>query len=270
MDKSQISVLGVGVTALPKADILEEVRKYLHNFQFSIFNFQLRKGEPLVIFTPNPEIINYAQKDDNFRRIVNTAQINIPDGWGVVWAAKKLYNQKLERIAGVDLVGDLAKMAEKEGYRIGLIGGKGKIAVEALECLKRKFPRLKGWAEEGPEIKIFNFQFSIFNDEIKEIVGKIQSEKTDILFVGLGCPKQEYFIDRIKNQELRIKNRKPLVIMAVGGAFDYISGRVGRAPVWMRNAGLEWFYRLIREPWRLGRQIRGAEFFWRVWWGIDK
>ena len=268
------SILGVDITIDSQEDILEEIRKYLQKIIGSRSKINSKKIKPFIIFTPNPEIITYAQKDYIFKRIVNSSQINIPDGMGVCWAISWLYGLRIKRLSGVDLMLFLCKIANEKRLTIGLIGGRGGIAVEVLECLRKQYGNLKGWAMDGPEVKITNYKLQITNkfqnpdDQIKQIINKITKEKTGILFVGLGFPKQEYFIDRIQNSpaspgtgraEFRIQ--KPLVMMVVGGVFDYIAGNIPRAPIWIREVGLEWLYRLIREPMRLGRQIRGAKFF---------
>ena len=138
---------------------------------------------------------------------------------------------------------DLCSMAEKEGLTVGLIGGRRGVAVEALECLQNKYPNLKGWAMEEPETKMKN---------------------VDIIFVALGFPKQEYFINLLSNEAIEQSSNRALVLMAVGGTFDYLAGRSIRAPGWVRNIGLEWLYRLIHEPWRLPRQLEGGKFFLQV------
>lgn len=263
-------ILRIEVTTSFQNEILEEIRKYLEKGQKSKVKSQKNAAKPLVIFTPNPEIISYAQKDGNFAQIVNTAQINLPDGAGVVWALKKLYGIKIERIAGIDLMEDLVNLAEKQRLTIGLIGGRGGVAVDALECLRKKRPTLSGWALEGPEIQMINdklqmtTELKIANDQMKEIMEKIIKEKTSILFVGFGFPKQEYFIDRLTYHLSLITYHKPIVLMAVGGSFDYLAGRVLRAPLVIRNLGLEWLFRLLIQPWRLPRQLKGVEFFWKV------
>ncbi len=284
--KSQ-KILGIDVTTSTLEDILEEIRKYLKKVQNSKFKVQNENVKPLIIYTPNPEIITYAMKNEDFKRIVNTAQVNIPDGAGVAWALKKLYGIKVPKISGVDFMLDLVKLAEKESLRIGLIGGRSGVAVKTAECLMTSQPRLRVEVFGAPELEVritkhesgikdnifLNSKFLIHNSDESELlnieeyfqnlVKKLNEKKIDILFVAFGYPKQEYFIN-ILNSYFLLHNSKPVVLMAVGGSFDYISGKISRAPEWMRNMGLEWLFRLLREPWRLGRQLKGAEFFWKV------
>jgi N-acetylglucosaminyldiphosphoundecaprenol N-acetyl-beta-D-mannosaminyltransferase len=265
------NILGVALTFSQKDIILKEIEKYLIYVRNKKFKFREKTIKPLIIFTPNPEIISYAQKDNYFKEIVNTAQINLPDGIGIIWAAKKMFGKKIEKISGSDFIFELANLAEKKGYRIGLIGGKGGVALETRECLYKSNTKLKIEVLGEPEIKLpisklqspNRFQFS--NEQIvKDTAKKIISSDIRILLVALGFPKQEIFIKHLAFNIEHLKLNRPIVLMSVGGSFDYISGKVPRAPLWMRNLGLEWLFRLIREPKRLRRQIRGARFFWDI------
>jgi N-acetylglucosaminyldiphosphoundecaprenol N-acetyl-beta-D-mannosaminyltransferase len=192
--------------------------------------------------------------------------------------------RSIERIPGIELMEDLVAIAAKQHVPIGLIGGRGGVAVKALECLKAQYSRLEGWAEEGPQLGFQGQVLSIMENPlntgysnltptegldryIEEIKRKIQDTKARIVFVGLGAPKQEFFIESIKASMLQsIKSDKslkpgaltpdaPLVFMAVGGSFDEISGAVARAPAAVNNLGLKWAWRLIQEPWRWKRQL---------------
>ena len=265
-------IFGIGITTDSRKNILEEVEKYLSVFRIQYSEFSKKAIKPLVIFTPNPEIIMYAQKNPNFKNIVRSAQINLPDGAGVVWALFKRFRIKISRISGADFVQDLVMTAVKKRNTIGLIGGREGLALKALECLQKKHKNLVGWAENGPEIEIRNskpeirnnFQNSNFQNYVKNITEKIIKEKTSIIFVGMGFPKQEFFIQHLNNETMKQFNNHPLILMAVGGTFDYLAGRVARAPGWMRESGLEWLFRLLIEPVRLKRQLLGAKFFLEV------
>lgn len=290
-----IKILGVKINLFKKDDVLEEVKKYLilGNRQQAIGN--RNEIKPFVIFTPNPEIINYAQRDQYFKQIVNSAQINIPDGAGICFAIEKRFNIKTGRLTGTDLMKDICQMSSKNSFTIGLIGGRGDVALATRECLLREYPSLKIEVLDRPEVKLkkeyigdsikyignkkshpLNTKYLILNTEgrlddqperyFRNLAKEILKRKIDILFVALGFPKQEYFIDSIKREAVRVKYNRPLVMMGVGGSFDYISGRVKRAPLWAREKGLEWLFRLIREPWRLGRMLKGAGFFYKVWY----
>jgi len=195
------------------------------------------------IVTVNPEFLVVAQKDEEFKKILNEADLSVPDGFGLKIGAK-LSGQKIgERITGVDLTWEMAKLASERGWSIFLLGGKEGIAYKTSKRLKLIHPRLKiaGTYAGKP-------------DE-KGIVEKINSTKPNILLVAFGAPKQDKFI---------FNNRAKLnakVAMGVGGTFDYISEVLPRAPKWMRSLGLEWLYRLIRQPSRIGRIFTAVIWF---------
>ena len=293
-----IKILGVKINLNKKDEVLEEVRKYLVTKNKEQITKNKNRVNPLVIFTPNPEIINYAQKDSFFKQIVNSAQINIPDGAGLCLAIEKKFHLKTVRLSGTDLMMDICNLSSKNSFTIGLIGGRGDVALATRECLLRDYPNLKIEVLEGPEIIVSGIKYQvssirdknipdtkyiILNTEekqaertelyFKNLVKELQDKKIDILFVALGFPKQEYFIELLRKTYIgkdtdssdRL-NRCPrdIVMMGVGGAFDYISGRVQRAPLWMKEKGLEWLYRLVNEPWRYKRQLAGMSFFWQV------
>lgn len=189
---------------------------------------------------------------------------------------------------------DLVRLAAQRGYPIALIGGRSGVAVEALECLKKRHTGLHGWAVEAPEfdleymgspakyeLRIRNYDegqkdrtssFVLHNskfvipltgdleDHIKQLARRIVERGTRLIFVGLGAPKQEYLIENAKCQMLNAKC--PLIFMSVGGAFDIIAGRVKRAPAVVRWMGFEWLWRLVRQPWRLRRQLALVKFLW--------
>lgn len=272
-------ILGISITIDSKEKILEEVEKYIKQSQKS-------KVKPLIIVTPNPEQIVYAQKDKSFADILNQADVALPDGIGLLIANRLVRSSqfivhrktKLERIPGVEIMEDLVKLAAERGYKIALIGGRGGLAVKALECLSRRTPGLAGWAEDGPEIKLD--QLDTLGQFVSEIAQKIRTTGVQIVFVGLGAPKQEYFINELvrswfmvhskkSNQKLTSMNDEPttmnhLVLMSVGGSFDILAGRLQRAPLLIRSIGFEWLWRLLREPWRFRRQLALLRFVFLV------
>ena len=169
MGKKFVNILGVKVSTLSKEEILEEIKKYLE--KLTTYNSQLTTQEvkPLVIFTPNPEIIVYAHKDEKFRQILNQADLCLPDGWGVVWASQILkftvhssqFTEIKERVSGIEFMEDLCQLAAEQGFRVGLIGGREGVALRSLECLQRQFPNLKGWADAGPQFKVQDSRFKV-------------------------------------------------------------------------------------------------------------
>ncbi len=206
------------------------------------------------IATPNPEMVVKAQKDAEFRKTLNEADLAIPDGVGL-----KLVGVK-NRIAGVDLMMDLVKLAADKGYTVGFLGGRDGVAVKARDRLLVKYPNLKVSLaqEEFYEQRSSRINERISADRDPRESAKNPRESIDILFVALGHGKQEAWI--VQNlDKIPVK-----VAMGVGGAFDYISGRVPRAPLLVRKIGLEWLFRLIIQPWRIKRQLALLKFIWLI------
>jgi N-acetylglucosaminyldiphosphoundecaprenol N-acetyl-beta-D-mannosaminyltransferase len=309
MQLTKKNILGIGVTIDAKEPILEYVYEYLvHSSHLPagkggfIEKSHTKKQKPLVIFTPNPEQVVYARYHPDFAHLLNQADVAIPDGVGLV-IAQRLFRtqnsepasparfadstrragrlndqQKIQRIPGVEFMENLVALAAKEHIMIGCIGGRSGVAVKALERLQSKYPGLDGWAEDGPEIQLDTLvKIDQLDQYANEISQKIQSTHTGMVFVGLGAPKQEYFISRLsramsfrppsRNPENKQwipgqarDDKQPLILMSVGGSFDILSGLIPRAPQYIRLINLEWLYRLVREPWRWKRQVALVEF----------
>ena len=257
MRLNAVKVLGISITNAPKNEILEEIRKYL-----------TRKAiigqKSLKIFTPNTEQLVFAHKNPDFTSVLNKADITLPDGIGVVWASTILTKHRVEKsIPGVVFMEDLAATATGCHVPIGLIGGRDNLAVDTLNCLRKKYNLLQdSWALDGPDVIFQNSVLKIQNENEKiyfdRLARRIVREGTRIVFVALGPPKQEYFITMLAPL------LSGVILMSVGGSFDILSGRLRRAPVWMRSIGLEWLWRLILEPWRIRRQFALVEFVWLV------
>ncbi len=193
----------------------------------------LKKGGKHYIVTPNPEFVMAAQNDPVFREILNKADLAIPDGIGLKMANPDLQN----RVTGVDLMVKIIEYCSANGFTIGLLGGEENAAKILKERLLEKYPNLKiTFTDSGGEINNNGEQIS----QYPEI-------HTDILFVAFGQVKQEKWIANNLNKS-SVK-----IMMGVGGAFDYLSGKVKRAPKIIRNLGLEWLFRLAMQPKRLLR-----------------
>jgi N-acetylglucosaminyldiphosphoundecaprenol N-acetyl-beta-D-mannosaminyltransferase len=194
-------------------------------------------GGPHLVATVNPEFVIRAQRDREFGRVLRSADLCLPDGNGVVWAARRLGCEVRGPVAGVDLVQPLATMCARRGLRLFLLGAAPGVAMDLASRLRQ--------ANEGLEVSSHSGGPEPEHDA--ETLHRIHDHHADVLLVAFGAPAQELWIDRLKNR-LGVS-----VAIGVGGAFDYLTGRVPRAPLWMRRARLEWLARLVRQPWRIRR-----------------
>lgn len=201
----------------------------------------IEQRAPLVVTTPNPEFVMLARRDAGFRHVLNRAALNIPDGIGLVLAARLAGDRLREHVQGTDLVLMLAEESARRGYRWFLLGGEGDVAERAARALATRFRGLQVvGAMPGSPLPEHDAET---RDEIRK-VGRV-----DVLLVAYGAPKQELWLDR-NLVALRIP-----VGIGVGGVFNYFSGAVPRAPRWVRRLHFEWLHRLISQPWRWRRQL---------------
>jgi N-acetylglucosaminyldiphosphoundecaprenol N-acetyl-beta-D-mannosaminyltransferase len=189
------------------------------------------------VATINPEFVMRAQRDSKFGRVLESADMCLADGTGVVWAARRQGCTIEHPVTGTDLVRPLAAMCARRGFALFLLGAADGVAAELASKLGSEKPGLKVAAHAG----------SPDPSDDATTIELIQRHGTQVLLVAYGAPSQELWIDRLRDR-LGVA-----VAMGVGGAFDYLTGRVPRAPEWMRRAGLEWLHRLARQPWRVGR-----------------
>lgn len=225
-----------------KKIVLEKIEKYIKN-PIGFYH----------IVSINPEIAVIAHKNPLFRKVVNTAQSQIIDGVGIVIAGQILRLNLPSRLTGVDLMQEVVSMAADRRLTVMLIGGRGNLADRLADCYNRQYPGAKFIGMEG--IKNIVRPTKKEEDRVFSIVS---ATKPRILLVAFGSPYQELWLWRNRHKLTGI------VCIGVGGAFDYISGRITRAPAFMRKLGLEWLYRLIRQPWRLKRQLRIIEFIYLI------
>ena len=245
-------LLGVNITVASKQEILDGIFQYVHQGSGAT------KKSPLVIVTPNPEQVVEATKNKAFQLLLNRADIAIPDGVGIVFGMKLIRGVTISRIAGIDCMSDLIRMANKQHDTIGCIGGQNDVAHKALASLQSSYIELHGWSEQP---KSFTHVDEITSSDMSKIVRRIIESQTRFVFVGLGAPKQEAYIDMLKKQLIQ-DHAGPVVLMAVGGSFDMIAGVTPRASVRIQRMGFEWLHRLLREPWRWKRQRALLVFLW--------
>ncbi|MBN1494222.1 WecB/TagA/CpsF family glycosyltransferase [Candidatus Peregrinibacteria bacterium] len=248
--QNKINVMNIMFDNVTQIEALNLIFKYLN------------KDNKGYICTPNPEMLLEAQKNSPFLNVINNSLLNIADGIGILWAAYNMekHNSKLkailnlplialypkkfktvlkERVTGTDLIQKICERSAGTPYKVFLLGAVPGIAEITKEKLQQKSPALKivGTFAGSAELKD--------KDTIVQLINKSEA---DILFVAFGAPKQEMWIYE------NLKNLKTVKIaIGVGGAFDFISGKRKRAPVWMQIIGLEWLYRLFQEPTRWKR-----------------
>ena len=198
--------------------------------------------------TPNAEIVYEAMHDASFAQLVNDAALVLPDGAGVVLGAKILKTPLKQKVAGIDFAAALMDVLVRQGKRLYLLGSKPGVAEQAAENLRKQHPGLQ----------ICGTADGYFKDE-GPVVEKINASGADVLFVCLGAPKQELFMQR-HQQQLQVS-----FMIGLGGSLDGFAGNVRRAPDWMIRLQLEWLYRLIKEPRRLGRMMRLPKFLMAVY-----
>jgi N-acetylglucosaminyldiphosphoundecaprenol N-acetyl-beta-D-mannosaminyltransferase len=227
------TILGVRVDDVTYAEALERIAGYLES------------GGLHQIATVNVEFIMEARRNPTFRRVLSQASLCVPDGVGVLWAARQQGNPLRQRVAGVDLTERIASRAAERGWRVYFLGAAPGVAERAATVLARRYPGLKiaGCYAGSPH-----------PEEEQKIVGWVRAARPQVLFVAYGAPQQDLWIAR--NQP---RIGVP-VAMGVGGSFDFIAGVARRAPRWVQRLGLEWLYRLSREPWRLRRQMAIPHF----------
>lgn len=197
------------------------------------------------IVTLNPEGVVIAQDNKLFNSVINEADLVVADGSWLVMAVRFLGGIIGERVAGIDLLLDMLNLCKEKGYSVYLLGAKEDIVVSAKKRLEDMFPG----------IRILGFHNGYFNTEEEVmIVEEIKSLKPDLLVVGLGMPKQEIWINMHKDLPVKLA-------IGVGGSFDVISGNISRAPHWMQVIGLEWFYRILKDPKRIKRLSFIPKFF---------
>jgi N-acetylglucosaminyldiphosphoundecaprenol N-acetyl-beta-D-mannosaminyltransferase len=195
------------------------------------------EGGHHLVATVNPEFVMRARADSEFARVLESADLCLADGSGVVWAARRQGCTMHEPVTGVDLIPRLAAICATRHFRLFLLGAAPGVAADLALRLRAEHPELEVEAHPG----------SPDPSSEAETLALIQRHKPHLLLVAYGHPTQELWIDRMRDR-LGVA-----VAIGVGGAFDYLTGRVPRAPAWMRRAGLEWLFRLARQPWRIRR-----------------
>ena len=235
-------------------ECLQRKKEPVLGFDVDLFSFDdalqyvhshLKENKGMQIVTINPEMITLGKKDNDFARILNGADLIIPDGVGVKIALKiKGVNQ--ENIPGIEFSKKLISLCELDGYSVGFLGAKEEVVQKAAQNLRAEFSNLN-------ITYIRNGYFS--SEEESIILQEIKAISPRVLFVALGAPKQEFLISNLK------KEMPETIFIGVGGSFDVWSGMVKRAPLVWQKMGFEWLYRTIKEPARFKRIFPALPLF---------
>ena len=230
-------VLGIRVDSLSFYDTLVEAERLI-----------VRRNPAYMISLSALTVLS-AKKDQEFARIIRDAAIVSCDGSGVKLAVRLLYGKDIKRVSGVDLIPHLCGLCAERGFGVYFLGSKPEAVSGTVKRMKTRFP----------ELKVSGFCDGYFDEKnVKYVVSGIKKAAPQVLFIGLGQPAQEKWINSHKD-ELKV----PLLI-GVGGSFDVLSGRLSRAPYIFQKTGFEWAYRLCMEPWRIRRILRLFTFIWLV------
>lgn len=223
----RINLLGVNIDAVGRWEAMRIITR------------RISIGKPTAVFTPNPIMVHRAMKDKHFCEALNRGDLTVADGVGLVYGARIMGLPSLPRVAGIDLAEDTLAYAEGAGLRVFLLGGKAGVAEQAAKRLRERFPSLTicgthhGYFEDG---------------ESHAICRRIREARADVVFVCLGSPRQELWIDQNRGDLATV-----WLFMGLGGALDVWSGTLRRAPRAVSKAGMEWAWRMAREP----RRLRG-------------
>lgn len=222
-----VRILGVRVDAITFDDMLDRIGSWI------------REGGPHQICTVNPEFVMEARRNAAFAAVLEAADLCIPDGVGLLWAARRQGRRLPERVTGSDGVPLIARRAEEEQWRLFLLGAAPGVAERAGARLVELYPALQiAGAYAG----------SPSDGDAPEILARITAARPDVLFVAYGAPKQDLWIAK-HSAALGVP-----AMMGVGGSLDFLVGAQKRAPKWLQRLNLEWLYRLVIQPWRWRRQ----------------
>lgn len=231
------NVLGVKIHAVTASQALDKLNEFL----------QETGGPSRLVVTVGPEMVMRAQQDEQFRELVNQADLVVADGTGILWAANRCGVHFPERVAGIDLITKFADTLAAQHRKLFLLGAAPGVAELASQKLQQLQPNLEiGGTHDG------YFKLS----EIEPVVQQVKNSQAAALYVGMGSPTQERIISEYgKAMGIRLG-------VGVGGSFDVLSGKKKRAPQWMIKMRLEWLYRFMCEPQRVGRMLAIPKFMW--------
>jgi len=234
-----IEILGSRVHMVQISEVVGQISYWIEN----------EKEKSHWIVVTGMHGIMEARRDKNFKKILNSADLFVPDGISLIWTARLQGSSLKKRVSGTDLMFEFFKIANERGYKNYFYGDTEEILNLMVKKISKKFPNLKVVGLYSPPFR------SLTPKEDEEIIGKINQAKPDVLWVALGLPKQEQWIFEHK-EKLKVP-----VVIGVGAAFKFLSGKVKRAPKLIGDFGLEWFWRLFQEPKRVWRRILDIPLF---------
>lgn len=211
----------------------------------------VQSGKAHQVVTVNPEFVMRARRDETFAHVLDGADLALPDGQGILWAARMLRKPLRERVTGADTTPRIAALCAREGYSLYLLGAAPGVADTAAARLVAANPGL-------PIAGVYAGSPSVSEED--EIVARVQAASPDFLLVAYGAPAQDLWIAR------NLERLGVPVCIGVGGTLDFVAGVVPRAPLWMRKRGLEWLFRLIQNPRRITRMMALPKYGVTVLW----
>ncbi|QIZ10619.1 WecB/TagA/CpsF family glycosyltransferase [Priestia megaterium] len=214
----------------------------------NILNEMIKSNRKAFIVTANPEIVMYAHEHPDYKKIIQSADMVVPDGYGIILASQILNTPIKERVAGYDLMIRLLELGNENKLKIYLLGGREETNQKAVANINSQFPH----------VQIVGSHHGFFDWENNPITAEIKASSPDLIFVALGFPKQEQWIARNLDQFPKG------VCMGVGGSIDVLAGEVQRAPRFWQKMNLEWFYRLISQPSRWRRMLAIPRFLLEI------
>lgn len=238
-----MNVTSASIFVLPTAAVLDLPVHLSANYADFLVQL-IATGNGGHVITINAEMAMLARRESSLARLIMKADLVVPDGAGVVWALQR-QGKLVRRCAGVDLVEAVLENIAQSGKRVYFLGAAPGVAARAVER----------WSKALPGLQVCGFRDGFFKEQDQErLSAELQSAHPDLLLVGLGVPRQEYWIDAMRKYLPRT------VFVGVGGSFDIWSGTKERAPQWLRDNYLEWLYRLYKEPWRAKRMLALPKF----------
>ena len=235
-------------------------RIYAHSLTFPAALDQvgelITRGNGGYVVTPNVDHVVQAEHSEELRAAYEGASLSLVDGQPLMWLSKLMGEPFPQKISGSDFVPQLMEMAAKNGWRVLFLGAAEGVGTKAAEVLRRREPNLQIVATLSP-----SFGFDAEPEERAQVLHAVREAKPDLVVMALGCPRQERLMHRWKD------DLAPAVAIGSGATLDFIAGNVSRSPVWMSNVGLEWLYRLVREPRRLAHRylVRDPEILKVAW-----